>query len=232
MGKTKYYKHPQFGHVYGQSLPTPVGALCWLYLAKPKDAPPPQEGQPQGAPRYEATLLLQKNIPPVTKFVAELKTMTDEMLELFNHKRSAALGTCLLFGKYGDGDEADHEKYPYYKGMHVLIARNVKPVKVVDKNRKLIESEADIAGGMEGKFVICPIITAHGVSYKLEAVQLVKDGGVRFGGAARDAVELFDACGDDDVESDTNSNVAENGSEPEPPQKAAKKGKAAALDLL
>lgn len=229
MGNKKFYKHPQYGHVYGDSTPTPVGRICWPYLIKPKDAPPPQEGQPQGAPRYEATLLLEKDNPAVMAFVEGIKTMTDVMLVDFNHKRAAALGTCLLFGKSGDGDEADLEKYPFYKGCHVLVARNVKPIKVVDKNRKVIEP-AIIMGGIKGRFVINPIITAHGISYKLEAVQFWQDDGVRFGGSARDAVELFDACEEDDVESNGTPEEATNQPVSEVPKGSKKK--AAALDLL
>lgn len=228
----KYYKHPTYGHVYGKSVPTPIGRIGWPHLVKPKDAPPPQEGQPQGAPRYESTLFLPKENPAVVDFVKMLKEMTDEMLELFNHKRAAALGACLLFGKGGDGDEGDHEKYPFFKGNHILVAKNVKPVKVVDRERKIIET-ALITGGLQTRFVINPIVTAHGISYKLEAVQFWKDDQTRFAGSVRDATELFDACGDDDVESEEESKeeLVSTASEPLT-QKSAKKGKAAALDLL
>ena len=37
MAKNRYYKHPTYGHVYGESLPTPLGRFCWVYLTKPKD---------------------------------------------------------------------------------------------------------------------------------------------------------------------------------------------------
>jgi len=229
----KYYKHPTYGHVYGLSIPTPIGRGGWPNLVKPKAAPPPKEGEKQGAPRYEQTLFLQKDNPSVIKFCETIKNMTDEMIELFNHKRAATIGGCRLFGKNGDGDEMDLEKYPFAKGCHVLVARNANPVKVVNKERKIIEPGL-IEGGVKVRFVINPIVTAHGISYKLEAVQLWEDDGVRFAGAARDAVELFDACSDDDVESETEDTEINGDAPTTPPevQKSGKKGKAAALDLL
>lgn len=231
MTKNKYWKHPMYGMVFGNSVPTPIGRLSWPYLTKPKAPPPPQEGQPEGQPRYECTLLIEK--AGSEAFVAQLKEMTDEMLILFNKGRPAALGTCMLFGKYGDGDEADLEKYPNYKGCWVLVARNSKVVKTVGKDRKAIETDK-ILGGMKGKFVITPLITAHGISYKLEVVQLVEDDGVRFGGATRDAVELLDACVDADEP--TAQEAADTALTTDPvlaSQTATTKvGKEAALDLL
>ena len=189
MAKNRYYKHPTYGHVYGESLPTPLGRFCWVYLTKPKDAPPPLEGQQQGPPRYEITVLLDKGSS--ADFITSLKAMTDEMLALFNKGRSANLGECKLFGKNGDGDEADLEKYPYYKNCWVLTGRNAKAPKVVGPDRKPIDPK-EVIGGHLGKVVITPLITAHGISYKLEAVQFVKDDGVRIGGSVRDTVELFE----------------------------------------
>lgn len=231
----KYYKHPTYGMVYGISLPTPVGRGGWPHLVTPKDAPPPKENEKQGAPRYEQSIFLEKDNPAVIKFVKTIKDMTDEMLEYFNQKRAAQMGSCMLFGKNGDGDEMDLEKYPFAKGCYVLVARNTKPVKVVDRTvpkPKVIDT-ALIAGGIKVKFVVCPLITAHGISYKLEAVQLWEDDGIRFAGAARDSAELFDACEDDGVESEGEGVIEVVGSAPITQlEKSSKKGKAAALDLL
>ena len=125
MAKSRFYKHPEYQHVYGESMVTPVGRIAWTYLTKPKDAPPPKEGQTQGAPRYEATLIINK--AAAVDFINKVKAMTDEMLVEFNRGRSANLGECKLFGKYGDGDTADLEKYPFYKDSLILVARNAKP---------------------------------------------------------------------------------------------------------
>lgn len=231
----KYYKHPQYGHVYGESIPTPVGRFVWSNLVTPKDAPPPQkEGEKQGPPRYEITLLLEKTNAQVIQFMSQVKAMTDEMLLIFNKNRAADLGQCKIFGKAGDGDEFDHEKYPYYKGCYVLVARNQKPTKAVnaDKPKPKVIEASGILGGMTGKLVVTPMITAHGISYKLEVTQLIKDDGTRYGGAARDAVELLEAC-EDESEDEAPAEVTNGNGTPEPaPAKVAKKGKAAALDLL
>ena len=225
----KYYKHPQYGHIYGQSLSTPIGRAVWPFLTKPKDPPPPQDGKPQGAPRYELTLLLQKDNPRVMAFIEQLTKMTDEMLPIFNKGRNAPLGKGNLFGKNGDGDEADHEKYPFYKGCYVLVARNAQAVKVVDKDKKIIDVN-DVHGGQEVRCVICPLITAHGISYKLEACQLWRDDGKRFGGAMRDSVELFDAC--EEGEEDEIEEKQDLPVETKPKTQSSKKGKAAAINLL
>lgn len=224
---SKYYKHPQYGHVYGQAVKTPLMRLVWPSLLKPKDAPPPKEGQTQGAPRYEISGLLAKDGADTKVFIDVLKKMTDEMLELFNKGRSATIGACKTFGKYGDGDEADAEKYPYYKNQWVLTARNAVPVKVVDNTmpKPVVIDAKVIVGGVLGHLAVTPMITAHGISYKLEAVQLVEDDGTRFGGGQKDAVELFGACSNEETVVET---VATN----LPPPEIAKKGKAAAINLL
>lgn len=229
---TNYYKHPTYGMVYGKSIVSPLGRLCWPFLVTPKNPPPATDGNPPGAPRYEVTIALPKADLKVKKFVKEVKEMTDEMLVLFNKGRSAKLSELSLFGKYGDGDEADHEKYPFYEGTWNLVGRNTQVAKVVDASKKIIEAKT-IEGGMIGRLIVTPLITSHGISYKLEAVQFVKDDGVRFAGSARDSLDLFDACADDDcIETKEPLDVVEEEEEAAPTPKKQKRGKEAALDLL
>lgn len=192
---SKFYKHPRFGIVYGNQVKTPAMRVCWPHLVKPKEAPEPKEGETRGDPRFELSQILTKDDKDVIAFCDVLKKMTDEMLKLFNKGRSALLGECLLFGKYGDGDTADPEVYPYYKNSHILIARNTKVVNVVGRDKKPIDPKG-IVGGVICHLAVTPLITPHGISYKLDAVQLVQDDGTRFGGGIRDATEIFDACGD------------------------------------
>lgn len=222
----KFYKHPTYGHVYGVQIKTPAMRVCWPHLIKPKEAPEPKEGQTKGEPRFEITQILTKDAPDVIEFCKTLKAMTDEMLKLFNKGRSALLGECLQFGKYGDGDTADHEVYPYYKNSHILIARNAKAVKIVDRNPKNGFDPKGIVGGVICHLVVTPLITAHGISYKLEVVQFVKDDGIRFGGGLRDATELLDACGDEESES------AEVAAPPEEMRVEKETGMKAVLNLL
>lgn len=227
MTKTKFYKHPAYGTCYGEAMKTPVGRFVWPSLIKPKDAPPPKDGQQQGPARFELSLLLSKTDKKVEAFIKEATEMTDAMLKQFNEGRSADLGKCKLFGKYGDGDAADLEKYPYYKDSWVLCARNQKAVKIVGKKKEVLEAGA-VTGGMKGVLVVTPIITAHGISYKLEVVQLTDDDGVRYAGGARDATELLDTCGEEDKKEEVETTVATVTQVTKTP----KKGKESAINLL
>ena len=237
--KSKYYKHPTYGHVYGQVLKTPEGRLCWAALVTPKDPPPPQEGQQPGAPRYEITILLSKAESSTQAFLAIVKTMTSEMLELFNAGRKAkmALGDDLIL----DGDTCDLERYPFYAGNYVLAARNAS-IPVIVGADKTDANPNDFVGGCIVKAIVTPLITAHGVSYKLNVAQLIKDDGVRFGGG--NAKATFMSMLDDDTES---APVTEEAIEaaateireareivetPVATAAAPKRGKAATLDIL
>lgn len=237
---TNYWKHPQFGHVYCGDLATPPGRFVWASLVTPKAAPPPQEGQPPGQPRYELSLLLPKTDPKVKEFIVQLEALVKGGLEVFNKGRSATIGINSIFGKVGDGDTWDAEKYPYYKGHWVLAARNALKPKVLGKAREEIAPET-IKGGMIGRLVITPMITAHGASYKLLIAQLINDDGVRYGGGARDVTDLLTEL--DDVSSA--QGPVETAKLPVPeiqmtlplapvaaPKPAVGKGKDAAVNLL
>lgn len=175
------YKHPKFGFVYGEAMVLPFGRCAWPSLVKPKDPPPPKEGEQPGQPRYEITYLLDKSDPKVQGWMAAIAKMGAEMLKLFNEGRKAKLS----IEEYAkDGNSFDLEKYPYYKDQLVLVARNAKVPTFVDKKKKELSAEA-IQGGMIVGGVVTPLITAHGMSYKLEVVQLWEDDGKRFAGSNR-----------------------------------------------
>ena len=198
---SKYYKHPKFRHVYGQTLATPVGRIYWPSLVTPKAPPPPKPGEQPGSARFEVSIGFDKADSRLLVFKTQLKEMTDEMVALFNEDRKSTLGSCSLLL---DGDEyiagaADRaEKYPYYKGRMVLTARNAKEIPdkhVLDRQNNQIP-RSTFAGGMECKLVVTPMCTAHGISYKLEVVQLWNDDGTRYGGGGRNPLELLAACED------------------------------------
>lgn len=233
----KYYKHPQYGMVYGLPVTTPIGRLVWTQnLVNPKAPPPPKEGEKPGSPRYEATLLLEKG-PTADAFIKELKLMAGEMVDLFNDKRPAKLGD---FRILQDGDETDMEKYPYYKNRWVLVGRNAQKVEdIVDKKKQRIEA-ATVLGGMKGRFVITPLITSHGLSFKLGAVQVTEDDGTRYGGGVKDMTTLLDVIDglDDGAPEPIADPIAPTVTAPVA-EKApigaggkAARGKTAALDLL
>ena len=187
MTNVKYYKHPQYGHVYGTELMIPEVRCCWPSLVKPKDPPPPKPGMPEGSPRYELTFLLPAT-KEVNKFIADIERMTKEMLEVYNKGNKAPIGSLVL---YSDGNKSDLEKYPFYEDNKIITARNQKMPIIVDQKRNSAEASI-ITGGCFVQALITPLLTARGVSYKLNAVQLRRDDGVKFGGGStRDLTSMF-----------------------------------------
>lgn len=235
----KHWKHPQFGMVFAGEFPTPVGRLAWPTLITPKDPPPPKPGDAPGKPRYEVTILLPKEDAKVKTFCEAVDKDAKEAIAYFNQGRGATIGDCMLFGKNGDGDAYDHEKYPYYKGHWVLVARNSEktPDKdIIGANVNEPFKREDIKGGMLARLVVQVLITAHGISYKLKCVQIKPDDGVRFGGGSRDVRDLLDDLIED--------NEPQNGVPEQPAmeqkadiapsavQRKINKGKEAAVNLL
>lgn len=250
----KYYKHPTYGFVKGEEHATPVGRLCWPHLVKPKEAMEAPEGKDKAAPRYEIALLLDKADPKVADWLKLITLMTDEMLVLFNQGKPTVLGLKELRVKDGDEEKIDKEKYPYYKGMWVVIAKNPAVTPCYNAKKEEI-TPAEVKGGQLGKLVVVPIITGWGVSFQLRGTQVIKDDGTKFGGEIRTASSFLDVC---EGESEENSSLEEAAdkalsTEPQEPapvgeipanapspeairaQMAAKvgsKGKKAALDRL
>lgn len=232
MSKSKYYKHPTFGIVFGEDNLSPIGRLVWPALVTPKDPPPPQEGQQPGQPRYEITLLLDKENEKVKAFFAAMKTATDEMVALFNQgTKGATMTPARLFN---DGDNGfDLEKYPYYAGKWVIAARNKEMVGICAADGVTKVEPKDVLGGLKGRLNLQPLITSHGISFKLKGIQVAGDDGQRFGGGTRDPMGLFSACTDDGEEAVSSGMPAVEAAEPEvkaPVQ--TKKGKEAMVNLL
>lgn len=205
--RSKYYKHPKYGHVYGEDMVTPGARLIWPHLVKPKDPPPPTEGQQQGAPRYELSFMIPKT-EATEAWLNALKKMVSEMLVIFNDDKKAKL-SIEKFLQDGDSD-FDLERYPQLAQHYVLQGRNTQAIKLVDAKLKPVGPEV-VQGGMIGKGSLTPLITAHGLSFKLQAVQVLRDDGQRFLGGTRDATALFDECEGDTFE----SAVSEPEGEPE-----------------
>jgi len=230
MANKKYYKHPSYGTTYGESTPSPRGRFAWPSLVKPKDPPKSKDGA-VGSPRYEVSLILPKNDPKVQTFLDYIKAECSAMLETFNQGAKAKIA---IDNFMQDGDNFDAEKYPYYVNSWVLVARNTKMPTIVDDAKGEVGPEI-IKGGMIGKLMVTPLITPHGLSYKLEVVQFLKDDGVRFaGGSGRDMSALLSQLDDDDEAATPEVEVeAPKAAAPVAEAKAtAQKGKAAALARL
>lgn len=213
---TKFYKHPMYGHVYGEGIPTPLARASWPSLVTPKAPPPPKPGQEPGQPRYELTLVLPQT-REVKAWLDSVSVMAEEMLVDFNKGRKSKLTqeTAAVESLAKDGNTFDHEKYPYYKDAFVLTARNAKLPPIIDAQGKDLAPNT-IQGGMLIRAVVTPMITASGVSYKLNAVKLMKDDNIRFGGAVSNRSYLDMLSGDSPDEGEEEpAEEAENNEEVE-----------------
>lgn len=198
--KKKYYQHPEFKHVYGDQVVTPIGRLVYPSLIVPKKFKGKDGGEKQNsAPRYEGTILLAKDGgAQLQAFIDQVDAMTTEMLEIFNKGRSMKFSDLEILK---DGDiqyEKDPEKYDFYKGMWVIPARNAKKPETIDKTGDIDASIFE--GGMKVKGLLTPMITAHGVSYRLDTLKYIGDDGQRFGGGIRDNSHLLNEGDEDEAE--------------------------------
>lgn len=190
---SKHYKHPTYGMVFcNDELNTPPGRGAWFSLVTPKDPPPPKPGEQPGKPRFEATLLLEKDTPKTDLFLSELATLAAEMQDVFNDGKSTKIS---IESIVKDGDFFDNEKYPYYKNHWVLVARNASQPETYDVNAESISPSAFV-GGQKIRMRIQPLVTSHGLSYKLKVVQLLMDDGVRFAGGTKDYKSLMSVLED------------------------------------
>lgn len=205
--KREFTRHPKYGHVYGHKIVTPVGRLAWPYLVSPREGMDSVNGK--GQPRYEATILLDEKNPKVSEFVAEVEKMATGMASLFNRsdvtaeddddtegtpfsrklkkqKKRVQLNPADLTIVKTEED-FDIKKYPQYKGMYVLVARNADKPVLIGINKTEVGTytpveAAKFIAGLLVRFVITPLLTIHGLSYKLNDVQLIRDDGKRYGG--------------------------------------------------
>lgn len=192
--KKDYYIHPDFKHVYGDNITTPIGRLCWAWLDKPQ---PIKEGF-TGSPRYGVTVLLDKSSTETIQFIDSVQEMLKGMLLVYNKGNKTKLGELSAYQDGDDFDEATKEKYPFYVGHYLIQARNTELPQFKNSKTEII-SGADIKGGMKGRLVVTPMITSKGASYKLHLVQIAKDDGVRFGNTGtRDYGSLVGAIDSDD----------------------------------
>lgn len=231
MAQEKYGRSKKYNRVYGEAMKTPIGRFSWPYLTEPKVG----ELNGKTISNYEVQLIIDKGDPELKDFQLHLQAMANEMLDIYNKYAPAKLAGVDVFK---DGDQADLEKYPFYKNAYLILARNPEPVKILNSAKKEISADA-ISAGMKGRLVVLPHLGPTGVSYRMERVQLLEDDGVRFGGVRRDYDSFLDAVEGEAGEPDSAPEAPEApGADPAEMRKqiasAVKggKGKQAALDLL
>lgn len=195
---TKYYRHPEFGQVYGERLLTPIVRMVWPQLVTPK-AGKVTEKNPNPPLKYQITFMLDKDAGTTKAFLAEAKKMTDEMLVIFNEKRKT--GKLADIGVLRDGDDTDYykaDKYPYYKNQWLIAATNKDRILTVGPKKETLDPSAFI-GGMLVRGVVVPMITPTGLSWRCEMVQLAKDDGTRIGATRPEAGSLLEEINSDEA---------------------------------
>lgn len=193
---TKKYGSDAYSNVYAESIPTPKGRFAWPSLVTPR---PPKAGKP-GGPRYEISLVLEKDDPKVKSFVKMLQAESKGMIEFFNKdfkpKRAFDADEVYMF----DGDAQDPESYPYYQNCWVLLARHPKQPLVVDDAKGQIDPSF-IKGGMIGKLMVTPMLTSGGLRFRVDVVQFIKDDDIRFAGGTKSVSDLLSKLEDESGES-------------------------------
>lgn len=198
MANSKYYKQEKYNNIYSnEPLETPIGRAGWVSLITPKPGRVFEEGKPPSKDKFELTLFIPKDGKNTEQFKNNVQLQVNEMLAIYNENNPAPLADSVIL--FEDGDKSDPEQYPQKQGCWVLVARSVKPVRVVDGSPepKDIEKER-IAAGVKVKCLVSPKLSSKGVGFTLNIVQLIKDDGVRFTGGVKDFTKMLSACTEED----------------------------------
>jgi len=211
----KFFKDP-YGNVWGPSLiKSPAGRLVYPALVTPKKYTGNNNNSTdKNDPKYEATILFGKDNPKVTSWLVEHSPTIEAMLAYYNKGQSAKLSINQILK---DGDDLDTDKYPFYENKFFMVARNPNRPLLVSTERdskdNLIEVEpAKFFGGLMVKAVVKPLLTAKGVSYRLDTLIWGKDDGTRIGGSfetGKDMVSQSDSEDflDDNVSDETDDSL-------------------------
>lgn len=192
----------QNGMIYNNDpIMTPIGRLCWVNLATKKPGFKQKDGT-TGEPKFQVTLLLEKN-KKNNAFVDSVIATADDMLTEYNKH-------CKKFGKpklaeiisVRDGDEEDLEKYPFNENCWIIRSSNKGEINCWSQSKDVIEDKSTILGGMFGRLVIEMSLGGFGVSFRCTDVQVTGDDKTRFGGGSRDHSALITAVEGDDEETE------------------------------
>lgn len=167
---------------------TPPGRVSFPSLVEPR----PREHQGKVLePQFEFSILLDKEDGAVQQFEEELLQAVGDMVVLYNNNKAENLPKLgAVDNVFKDGNKANLEKYPMQEGKHVLIARNKKRPDIIDKAGNDLKPE-DIKAGMIVRAFVVPHFGSTGISYRAEALQVMDDDGVRFGGSRPDYRSLM-----------------------------------------
>lgn len=179
-----------YSGIFGKDILTPVGRIAFVNLVTPTGKP---------TPKYGLSLLVDKKDETAKSELKAIQEMCKLMVVDFWGDRAGEMIKKIKRPIFGDGDSPSStgKMYEGYAGNFVLNARNQHPpehprgFKIAGNNimREQFQS------GMLCRLNVSPYLNADGFSYTLRAIKLIKDDGVRFGGAP-DPTGLLDAVDD------------------------------------
>lgn len=165
-----YYKN-DYGNLFGNTFTTPVGRLQFVSLAESKEF--------RGKAKFGATLLFDKATED--SWLPGFALIENDIQQMIAQE----YGENAPAFKYPMLRDGDAEKYNGYAGRWYIKASagvNDARVGVYDAAGKTIDPSLPVAG-MLARAVVRVGLFDNGVNYKLVAIQLIKDDGIRFTGA-------------------------------------------------
>jgi len=163
--------------IFGKDCVTPVGRIAFVNLETPTGKP---------TPKYGLSLLVDKKDEASKAELKAIQEMGKLMLVDLWGDKAADMAKKIKRPVFGDGDEPSNtgKVYEGYPGNWVISARNQYSHEHA-RGFKILNNmlPGQFQSGMLCRLVVCPYLNADGFSYSLRAIKLVKDDGVRFGGA-------------------------------------------------
>lgn len=172
--------NPKWGGIYGQDIASPLGRIAFVSLDK-------ATGQNGQTPKYGLALLVSKTDEAQKVYLKKMMDMMKLMIKDLWGDRAAEMIKKIKRGFFADGDASSStgKTYEGYPGNWVINARNAEPNGHSQGFKILNAGMAPEAfeGGMICRLTVQPYLNADGFSQSLRAVKLIKDDGIRFGGA-------------------------------------------------
>lgn len=214
----KYYENKQ-GGLHGNDTYTPIGRIAFVNLVSPQIYKP----DPTSAPRYGVTLLIPKDMDKQSLEIIEtrIKKEIGDIREAWLKKEFAKLSGKVKYEAFKTAKVAAMEGRPFlrdgdmqkYEGFadHYYIRAN-NPNREGTGGFLILDGRTpeEFEAGMLCRLQVSPMVDANGVSYKLKAIRLIKDDGVRFksGAGAPDLLtNLDDHVADAKVSADENGSL-------------------------
>jgi hypothetical protein len=218
----------KFGNVFGNSMLTPIGRADWVYLDKPNSHFKPE--------KYSLTILFDKKEKGVKDDLNKMISACAELVEqAYGDKK-----TGFKYGPIRNGDEEGEKGKAPHPGYYYIKANNaMKPtVKATKGGRNVDIDPAVVTAGVQVIAEVQPMLFDDGFAWRLNAVQFVKNDGIKFshGPSAGDMFAVLSEDEDDTDKEDTTIEEAADEALVEAPKGKknvkASNGKNAALDML